>query len=87
MHIKQVLVPMPEIKVHRTPTKIFDIVSKETNPILITRSLNNERLNTRKKLLSIRPNTVIGIRKKRMTIAKGFLLDGNAIKKIFGTFI
>ena len=56
-------------------------MAKETGPILVTRVLDKEGLNTEKKLLPVRPKTVLGIRKRKktMSIAKRFALHANAI--------
>ena len=64
-------------------TKIFANASKETGPILATRVLGNERLNSEKTFLphfQVRPKTALEIRKrkKRMAIAKRFALHADA---------
>ena len=56
--------PTLEIKVDRTSVKTFASVSKEAGPVLVTRVLNKETLNTHKKLLPVRPKTALEIRKK-----------------------
>ena len=54
---------------------------KEKDLALVIRDLGNERLNTPKKLVPVRPKAALGIRKKkkkRIAIAKPFALHANA---------
>ena len=69
---------MPDDK---TRTKTYASVFKEKYLALVIRDLGNERLNTPKKLVPVRPKAALGIRKKkkkRMAIAKPFALHANA---------
>ena len=53
---------MPDDK---TRTKTYASVSKEKDLALVIRDLGNERLNTPKKLVPVRPKAALGIRKKK----------------------
>lgn len=61
---------------------------RETDPILVTHVLGNEKLNIHKKILPVLPKTELGVKKriKRMTIEKSFVLYENAINVLVWCF-
>ena len=71
---------MPDDK---TRTKTYASVSKEKDLALVIRDLGNERLNTPKKLVPVRPKAALGIREKKEEKngnCKGFCVTRKRIK-------